>query len=831
MRTEEEKTGKNIHPAISPGLSEKKWMILVLSISIVILIFTGYSLYIGITSVFMHLYYIPIILVSYHYQKKGVIFSGILGALYVLMVIYFTYPDTSQIILAFERLIFFIIIAAVVAFLSYRLTRTKEFFETLTEISPVGIIQTDKDGMCLYVNRKFTEITGVPSEIALLEGWKDAIHPGDRERFSIEWLACADDNCSHSLEYRILRSDGNIVWVNSQVYAEKNPDGEVTGYIGTITDITKNKERRERLQRTQFAFDHSPDEIYFVNSEALIIYANISARNSLGINPDNNDKGDTVFKINPEMNQERWKEIWNETIKEEFLKFESFHRRPDGTTYPVEISKFHINFGGVDYSCTIARDITERKRSEEVIVRNEKRYRSTLNNMLEGCQIIDPDWRYQFLNKAAIKQSHKSPDELIGKTVMEAYPGIEDTEAFKNLKRCMDERITIHFETEFEYPDSSLGWFNISVEPVPEGIFLLSQDITERKVAESALLKSEEKYRILVQLAGEGIWTVNTEGITTFVNPAMARILGCAPEDIEGKLVFEFMDEGGVETSKKLIESLKKGIPEACDLEFVRKDGGRIYTRISTSPLYNDEGQNIGGMALVSDITERHLAEKSLNEVNKKLNLLSSITRHDILNQITGAAGYLELLDMDEEIPAGTKTDEYIGKISTAVENIKKQILFTGYYKDLGEKVPQWFKIDELITEVYLNPAFKSLALHNEVKNFELFADPLFEKVIYNLFDNAVKHAENATYIKFSVTETEEETLLICEDNGSGVPDEAKEKIFKREYYKNSGLGLFLSREILAITDLTIRETGVYGKGARFEIHIPKNMSRHTDLS
>ncbi|WP_245619413.1 HAMP domain-containing sensor histidine kinase [Methanogenium cariaci] len=108
-----------------------------------------------------------------------------------------------------------------------------------------------------------------------------------------------------------------------------------------------------------------------------------------------------------------------------------------------------------------------------------------------------------------------------------------------------------------------------------------------------------------------------------------------------------------------------------------------------------------------------------------------------------------------------------------------------------------------------------------------MFADPLFEKVIYNLIDNAVKHGETITEISFYTEEKPDELIIFCEDDGGvGIPTDAKGKIFRREYFKNSGLGLFLSGEILTITGLTITETGTPGVGARFEIHVPEGMFR-----
>ena len=120
----------------------------------------------------------------------------------------------------------------------------------------------------------------------------------------------------------------------------------------------------------------------------------------------------------------------------------------------------------------------------KTIMMSPEGYHRTLDNMLEGCQIIGRDWRYIYINKAAAKQGRQSIDQLLNRTMMEAYPGIENTELFYVLKRCMEEHIPHQMENRFENPDGSVGWFELSIEPVPEGLFILSIDVTRRKLAE-----------------------------------------------------------------------------------------------------------------------------------------------------------------------------------------------------------------------------------------------------------------------------------------------------------------------------------------------------------
>jgi PAS domain S-box-containing protein len=130
------------------------------------------------------------------------------------------------------------------------------------------------------------------------------------------------------------------------------------------------------------------------------------------------------------------------------------------------------------------QDITDRKRAENELRASEERYRTTLDNMLAGCQVIGFDWRYLYVNDEVAKQGRQTKDDLLGHTMMQVYPGIENTDMFAVLQISMNERSTHRMENEFIYLDGGPGWFDLSIQPVPEGIFIVSLDITERKRAE-----------------------------------------------------------------------------------------------------------------------------------------------------------------------------------------------------------------------------------------------------------------------------------------------------------------------------------------------------------
>ncbi|MDD4136441.1 MAG: HAMP domain-containing sensor histidine kinase [Methanoregula sp.] len=217
-------------------------------------------------------------------------------------------------------------------------------------------------------------------------------------------------------------------------------------------------------------------------------------------------------------------------------------------------------------------------------------------------------------------------------------------------------------------------------------------------------------------------------------------------------------------------------------------------------------------------------SQEAFQTANKKLNLLSSITRHDIKNQLVALTGFIEL---SKEKSTDPEMQYFLERGEAAAQNIQRQIEFTKNYEDIGVRAPEWQDIGVQVTALQTPRHPGEITISNNVKGLEIFADPLLEKVFENMIDNSRRHGEQVRYISFSSIQQDQDTLVIVyEDDGVGVLESEKERIFEKGFGKNTGLGLFLSREILAITGLSIKESGVHGKGARFEILVPKGKFR-----
>ena len=241
-------------------------------------------------------------------------------------------------------------------------------------------------------------------------------------------------------------------------------------------------------------------------------------------------------------------------------------------------------------------------------------------------------------------------------------------------------------------------------------------------------------------------------------------------------------------------------------------------------PIKDESGTITGVLAFVVDITERKIAQEALALANKKLGLMASITRHDILNQIMALNAYLEL---SREASPDPTVSEFLGKMAKISASMERHISFTRDYQTIGVQAPQWQDVGACIFRSTASLPMRNVRVTSDLHDVKVLADPLFEKIFYNLIDNALRYGgDGMKQIRISSEETDTGLIIIVEDDGAGISREDRPHLFTKGFGKNTGLGLFLSKEILGITGMEIRENGTSGKGARFEISVPKGAYR-----
>jgi K+-sensing histidine kinase KdpD len=224
----------------------------------------------------------------------------------------------------------------------------------------------------------------------------------------------------------------------------------------------------------------------------------------------------------------------------------------------------------------------------------------------------------------------------------------------------------------------------------------------------------------------------------------------------------------------------------------------------------------------LTDVTERKIAEGALLITNRKLNLPSSITRHDINNQMTAIMGNIELLERKHD-DAWSKN--HFLQVKTSAERISAIIKFTKTYAEIGVKAPIWNDVRKLVGASARDIRIGDVKLVNDIPTgLEVYADPLIMNVFSNLIDNAVRHSGKLDTVRFYIEKHEGNQAIVCEDNGVGISNDVKKKLFTQSSEKSHGM--FLSKEILAITGITISEVGEPGHGAKFVMTIHPNGTR-----
>ena len=506
--------------------------------------------------------------------------------------------------------------------------------------------------------------------------------------------------------------------------------------------------------------------------------------------------------------------------------------RSDGTMIPILKSVKKIQIGGEEKLLENFIDISERKKAEADIKRQEGLIRSLLDSIPDIIFFKNLDGVYLGCNPPFAEFVGKSREEIIGRTDYDLFDK-EIADFFReNDKRMLELGQSRHNEEWITYPDGRKILIDTLKTPYwgPDGMMIgvlgISRDITERKKTEEALQESKLRVDQLAEQSRIIAWEVDSQGLYTYVSHVSEAVWGYRPEELVGCMHFyDLHPEPGREAFRIASSATFERKESFHNLinAVQAKDGHVIWVSTTGIPLLNGDETLRGYRGSDTDITDRKKAEDAVLAANKKLNILNSVTRHDVLNQITALVLLLEIVGdsvTDEE------TIDFILKAKGATERINRQIDFTREYQDIGVQTPHWQNVSDLIMSAKAQLTECPYEILINLSNVEIYADPLLLKVFYNLLENAIRHGENVSTVRFSSRVFADELVLVYEDNGVGVDAESKKHLFQRGFGKHTGYGLYLIEEILSISGITIKENGEPGKGARFEMVVPKGVWR-----
>jgi len=514
--------------------------------------------------------------------------------------------------------------------------------------------------------------------------------------------------------------------------------------------------------------------------------------------------------------------------------------RKDGSVRFAELAVSPIVYRGRYAAIGAGRDITERKKAEEALRESQQMLSEAMDlaqlanweyDVNGGVFIFDDRFYAMFGTTAEREGGNRMPADVYAREFI--HP--DDRAALREEMEKAQKSTAAHYVAQREHRivrrDGEIRHVvvRIEVSKDAQGQVVkargVNQDITDRKKAEEALRESEQHYRSLAEQVHDGIFIYHGNRFI-FVNSLICQLTGYPKDELLTMDFFDLVHPDDRTYVRGIAERRARGekVPDVYELRIVRKDGAVRFAELALSMISFRGSYAVLGAG--RDITERREAEEALRQANRKLTMLNSITRHDILNQLTALLGYLAFSKEDITDP---RILEYIEKEDQAAKAIRSQIEFSRNYQEIGTQEPRWQALSEVIGAGIRQLERDGVAIDADVDGVEVFADPLLEKVFYNLMENSLRHGEHVTRMNFSCRKTESGLVVTYSDDGAGITAKDKKNLFKRGFGKHTGLGLFLSKEILAITGITIAENGEPGKGVRFEITVPDGTWRRAE--
>lgn len=689
-----------------------------------------------------------------------------------------------------------------------------------------------------YVSGRADQILGISHNTEdFFLAFANAVHPDDRGRFMESVQKAVRTEALWDFTGRFVKPSGEAIWIRGMSSPVHHGDELV--FSGVIQDVTDRIEISQALQKSEEKLraitNQTSQFIGLINPDGTVMMANRTALDFAGV-AESDVVGNPVWETPwwshaPDL-QARLKDAVQMAAGGETVRFETTHIATDGHTAYIDFSIKPVRdaAGRIPYLLAEGRDISRRKVAEIALKESEEKYRLIAENSPDMIFFLDTTGTVRYINPLGARAMLTTQENLVGKNLFSLFrPGIAE-KYMVAIRGIIAKRIPFGNEV-FEQLPSGKKWINVRLIPLLDpsgtvfGVLGIIHDISDRKEAEAALRESEEKYRLLVENTHDIIYQVNPDGILTFVSPSFTDILGYKPEEVAGQPFQKFVHPDDIPLCEEALSKVVSTGQRMSGVEYrvFHADGSvRIHTS-SVAPIQDKSGTVRSYVGNARDVTEMKQVQNAIRESNRKLNLLSSITRHDVANQLTVMQGYVQLAALRK--PDSVITD-FLEKISSSIGTIQHQFEFAKAYQDMGAHAPVWVTIRDVIESV--RPP--SLDVDMRCDTWEIFSDPMISNVFLNLFDNAVRYGKTVTTVTVRCRLSEDGELLITfADNGIGIPLDEKQKIFEKGYGKHTGFGLFLAREVLAITGIVIHETGTHGKGATFEITVPKGAYRSAE--
>ncbi|NLV28376.1 MAG: PAS domain S-box protein [Methanomicrobiales archaeon] len=697
----------------------------------------------------------------------------------------------------------------------------------------------DYSGEILYYNQKADEIFSLGSDKVRHNLCSILSEP---ERSKIRSALISAKNSGLDQVITTASDNRTFEWTIHPISPTKSLKGRFVLFCRDVTTIRElSGEHEDNRELCRHFSEFLPQSIFEIDMNGMVVYLNPHARELLQVTDFDLTQGIYYEELVHESCHDFLrKKITDVIMGYEGKPMEVLLLRKTGEVFPAFIQALPIlqkniiiGFRGIVIDLS---DIRKEKKSKSEL---EKKYRVLIENSREII-IVSQDGLVKFVNPLGAIVTGYEINELVGSPFTRFIHPDDQKLVFDNYLKRLDNP-DYHDDYLFRFIDRSgnIHWvktnaIRIEWEGKPATLNMLSV-ITDLVNAQEALTQSESRLSSILNFLPDPTFVTDTNDTIIVWNLAIEKFLGIAAQEVLGK------DRGEIAYllyGKKrplLVDLLKNPysrLPEnylihtwdknlvIADVKIVLPNQDIRYLWGKATYLFNPNGEIIGAIESIRDISDRKRIEKRLETVNAKLNLFSSITHHDIRNQLSLIFLVLDTFSIQ---PGNEMVSSELQKIDDSATRILEFIDLARTYQEIGVAKPVWKPVMKTLLKAaaLLDCEVVCTDCAVDCSAALVYSDPLLDKVFFNLIDNAVKYGSGKKRIFLRCFEIDSFLVLEIKDEGPGIPDSEKELIFSHGYGSGTGIGLFLLREILDITGMTIQEIGESGKGAIFQIRVP----------
>ena len=739
---------------------------------------------------------------------------------------------------------------------------SKEQWETTFDAISDWVALIDLKGKVLHTNRAGEDFIGKSSTMIIGQSCCRLVHDSDKHIPGCPLIKMCRSRNRETVE---LQVPGTNRWVMVTVDPVTNAEGKIIGAVHITRDITNRKKAEEALRRSEEYYrmltETMNDGLQQIDETGRYVYVNNKMGEILGYSPD-------------EMIGSYWTDFFDENAQKIINK--QLTRRKKGVAEPYEIEntrrdeqKIFIRIspqpifdekGEFRGSFAVVTDITERKKAEEALKDSEARLSVVLKKVPAVLLLVDSDRRVHLVNEAATRFAKRTADEMTGLRggdTLRCLHSLDDPkgcgygpfceicvvrntvlETFKAGKGFLQKEAQLPFDIDGKTVELSLLVSTATLKVSERQMVLVClENITERKKAEEALRESEEHYRMLAETMNDGLQQIDETGRYVYVNNKMGEILGYSPDEMIGGYWTDFFDENAQKIINKKLTQRKKGVAEPYEIENTRRNGQKIFIRISPQPIFDEKGEFRGSFAVVTDITERKEAAQKLQEYQAQLKSLASqmpaveehakqkiaAGLHDNIGQKLAMAKF-ELQSLMKSISDNTILDsinDICGEITNVIEDVHSLIF--EIRNPLLDEIGLTVALEKYITEEIQVKSGIKCELNDKTGDLKL--EQNVRSVLYRatreLLMNAVKHSQ-AHNIKVHIYIHTNNLYIRVEDDGVGF--EVGEIILLPT--KTGGFGLFSIKEQLEYLEANLQVESRVGHGTKAIITWPLKLKQ-----